>query len=399
MRRYFVPGIFLYLVLTWPVRGLVVFQSATSTDNDFNTTVPGSGSAAEGAPWEYIAQQNQAGIIESTAVYLGNGFVLTANHAGAPSQVLLGTEFYTPDPSFAPISFTPTDLRLYKILNPPPLALLPLTGPNDADTSKLTVLMGWGKGKGSIINEPGAMGDKGWLWGGSNKFDEVSKNKRWGTNTTTSTGVTISYDAYSFTALKVIFDNASGANEATAAIADSGGPFFQKIGSVWKLAGTITSVDGGESYENGAALYSPSGARSATYAVRLRSVAEKLRFTAWKEARSIAVGESDTLDTDGDGLGLLEEYAYGTDPAVPSAGAAPVAGIDGEDATLTYQRERTRTDLQVEVEECTDFTDWGPATVSSTDTVGDNGTIRTYRAHVPQNDAERKFLRLKITPL
>ncbi|MFZ4780203.1 MAG: hypothetical protein ACOYM3_33015 [Terrimicrobiaceae bacterium] len=41
----------------------------------------------------------------------------------------------------------------------------------------------------------------------------------------------------------------------------------------------------------------------------------------------------------------------------------------------------------------------GPATVSSTTTLSDSGSIRTYKAKVPMNAAEKKFLRLKITAL
>lgn len=67
--------------------------------------------------------------------------------------------------------------------------------------------------------------------------------------------------------------------------------------------------------------------------------------------------------------------------------------------TLTYQLERTRTDLTVEIEESTDLITWNPATVSSTATVSDNGSIRTYKAKVPLDGADKKFLRLKLTAL
>jgi hypothetical protein len=67
--------------------------------------------------------------------------------------------------------------------------------------------------------------------------------------------------------------------------------------------------------------------------------------------------------------------------------------------TRCYQLERTRTDLTVEIEESTDLIAWNPATVSSTATVSDNGSIRTYKAKVPLSGAEKKFLRLKLSAL
>ena len=58
-----------------------------------------------------------------------------------------------------------------------------------------------------------------------------------------------------------------------------------------------------------------------------------------------------------------------------------------------------RTDLIDGIEESTDLITWNPATVSSTATVSDSGSIRTYKAKVPVNGAEKKFLRLKLTAL
>lgn len=100
-----------------------------------------------------------------------------------------------------------------------------------------------------------------------------------------------------------------------------------------------------------------------------------------------------------DGIGILEEYAFGSDPASGSPDVAPKAGFEAGDVTLTYQLERARTDLSVQIEESTDLVTWIPASVTSTSTVANNGTIRTYKAKVPLSGADKKFLRIKLSAL
>jgi hypothetical protein len=368
--------------------GLIVYDAANRTDNTFNTTAP-----SNGAPWVNVAQQQRTGsiVIDSGAVYIGNGFILTANHTNGPTAVILEGIAYQVESSFPSIAFTPTDLRLYKIKNPPALPLIPLPDSSDIDTSKASTLVGWGKGKGSQI--PG----QGWTWGGT-LLDDDTKAKRWGTNTTTSAIETLAYwGTYSYAALLMDFNITGGVNEATAAMSDSGGGVFQKFGSTWKLSGILTAAPyDGTNYPNGNSFYNPS---YQTYAVQLKPLASKFRYRQWKQAKGIAEATLPENDTDGDGLGILEEYAFGLDPAVPSVTGRPTVGMDGSDLALIYQLERTRTDITLEVEESSDLITWDPAPVSSTTTVSDNGSIRTYKAKVPQNGAEKKFLRLKLTAL
>lgn len=95
----------------------------------------------------------------------------------------------------------------------------------------------------------------------------------------------------------------------------------------------------------------------------------------------------------------MAEYAFGLDPAAASVTGVPSIGTERTDLTLTYQLERTRTDLTVEIEESTKLIAWNPASVSSTTTVSDNGSIWTYKAKVPLSGADKKFLRLKIAAL
>ncbi len=366
--------------------GLIVFDVSNRTDNTFNTTAP-----SNGAPWANVAQQQRTGsiIIDSGAVYLGNGYVLTANHTNPPIFVILDGLSYEVETTFPSIAFTPTDLRLYRIKSPPALPLLLFPDAADVDTSKASTLIGWGKGKGTRIF------GQGWTWGGT-LADDDTKAKRWGTNTTTSSTETQAYwNTYSYAALRMDF-NSTPSTEATAAMSDSGGGVFQQFGTTWKLSGLLTVAQYESKYSNGASLYNPS---YQTYAVQLKPLASNFRYRQWKQAKGIAEATAAGADPDGDGSGILEEYAFGMDPAAASVTGRPFIGTEGTDLTLTYQLERTRTDLIVGIEESTDLITWDPATVSSTATVSDNGSIRTYKAKVPLNGADKKFLRLKMTAL
>jgi hypothetical protein len=361
--------------------GLIVFDAE-------NTSDPGTG-----APWSHTAQQQRLvsglPIIDSSAVYIGNGYILTANHTYGPSAVILDGVAYLVDSSFPAISLTPIDLRLYKILNPPPLAMLPLPDAADSDTAQASTLIGWGKGKGDLIAR------HGWTWGGT-LSDDVTKAKRWGTNTTTDSAVIKTYTPYSYNALQMDF-NSTPSTEATAAMSDSGGGVFQQFETTWKLAGIITLAPfDSVTYPNGNSFYNPA---YQTFAVRLKDIASQFRYLQWMQEKGIAEATASEDDADGDGLGLLEEYAFGMDPAVPSTEGEPTVAVEGSDLALTYRLERTRTDLSIAIEESTDLVSWSPASVSSITTVTEVGSLCTYKAKVPVAEAEKKFLRLKITNL
>ncbi|MEI8387624.1 MAG: hypothetical protein WCG76_08485 [Verrucomicrobiota bacterium] len=162
---------------------LILYDSA-STDNAKNVIDPANpatypASPATGVPWQYVVRY---GINNASAVYIGNGYLLTARHVGTSDTGLLieGTS-YTRDKSFAPLPITVpgspavlVDLQLQKISGDPGLAALPLSNMlSAADTSIASVLIGWGVGKGTVIT------GQGWNWG-----DDSTRAFRWGTNKT-----------------------------------------------------------------------------------------------------------------------------------------------------------------------------------------------------------------------
>lgn len=202
-----------------------------------NTTAP-----ADDPGWDRVGMVNG-----SSAVYLGNGFVLTARHVNA-GDLTLGLGTYNLDASFSP-QYLQTqsgpdqyaDLVLFKVLNAPEMALLPIyTGA--AETGTIATYIGFGLDRG--VEVPG----QGWLWG-------TTQTKRWGQNVIDGSFTLDEGEAY-YEALVSDFDKVGLGSpglgtEAHAATGDSGGALFIKDAGVWKLAGIMTGVtqDGRSFYD------------------------------------------------------------------------------------------------------------------------------------------------------
>jgi len=375
-------------------RALIVYDSA-STDNAKNVIDPANvatypASPAIGVPWQYVVRY---GVNNASAVYIGNGCLLTARHVGtSDTGLLIGGTSYSRDTSFTPLPITIpgspavlVDLQLQKISGDPGLAALPLALPSAAETNKASVLIGWGVGKGAAI--PG----QGWNWG-----DDSTRAFRWGTNTTSLSTWAMTYTvggtAMNYTALGVTLNSNKGANEATATLGDSGSALFQSLSGTWTLCGITTVVSTLNSSE-----YNPS---DTTYFVRLRECSWVLRYDAWKAKYGIAQAAADSDDSDGDGIPLLLEYALGLDPSAASSDGLPVASVEGSDLVLTFSRLASATDIKLEVETSSTLQagEWTvePATI----TVLDGASVfQKVKAAVPLGTGDRKFARLKVTRL
>lgn len=166
-----------------------------------------------------------------SAVYLGNGWVVTANHVGAGPVTFGGVDY--PD---VPGSYTrltgpgtaPPDIAVMKIVGDPGLpapVIATSAPPNNANV----IMIGRGKSRGAALSWMGLDG-----WNSAFPF-----TIRWGTNKIDATGLLLADTR----AMRVEFDElgtaASTTHEAQAAIGDSGGALFWKSGSQWRLAGTL----------------------------------------------------------------------------------------------------------------------------------------------------------------
>ena len=225
---------------------------------------------ANGAPWRYVAALGPGG---GSAVYLGNGFLLTANHVSPFGPVYLDGALYQVDTSFGSGGVQQVgnlDLKVLKIVGDPNLPPLELTTPADMDLGQPSTLIGWGVGKGTVVP------NQGWYWG-----DASTAVERWGSNDTDATLYQPQPADGDFPGdhLTTHFDLAAGGTEAQLAILDSGSGLFQLHDGIWKLAGIGVGADHADTVP--AALYdmdsaTPGNQPDASYCLRIESARSEI---------------------------------------------------------------------------------------------------------------------------
>ncbi|MBI5683754.1 MAG: PEP-CTERM sorting domain-containing protein [Verrucomicrobia bacterium] len=198
--------------------GAIVFYS--TGDQNYNTTAPTG--ALTNSGWQF---EGYWGVCMGTAI--ASNFFITAKHYTDPivgDPFLLNGVSYTTTAKYEDPN---SDLALWRISGSFPSWAPIYTGSSEVGSP--LVVFGAGYGRGAEVWAEGDL--KGWQAGGSNV-------KRWGTNvvagTTTYQGSTLLY---------ADFDAGPGANEATLAVADSGGGVFIQQNSIWSLAGVNFTVD------------------------------------------------------------------------------------------------------------------------------------------------------------
>ena len=387
-----------------PARALIIYGTGpTDVNNALNTTAP-----ASGAPWANVFQ---FGTNNASGIYLGNGYILTANHVlPVPTGFFINGFSYDRDTTFAPLQIIDgadvVDMKLVRILpnsttlTLPPLSTLPINF-STADLNVNCTIIGWGVGKGTIVT------NQGWNWG-----DDSTRAQRWGTNKTLSSAVSAVYSGYSYEALATNFNRSLGSNTSEITLGDSGAGLFQQIGGVWKLSGLTTTV---LQYQSNAAIYdgvapfyattpmsppqqadSPDGANF----VRLEKYAHLLRYENWANLKFGSSTAALTADADKDGSNNLLEYAFHTEPGTPSVSALPQVGMESGYVMLTYTQLLSATDLSYVVEESPSLSPaaWVTADVIE-ETVSTSGMTRVVKAKVAIGTATQKYLRLSVTKL
>jgi hypothetical protein len=200
---------------------------AVESNGSYVTTAPtvanwntgwGSGSVTG---WDYLGQVGGA-----TGVYLGNNWVLTADHV-TPGDFTLNGITYSPvaGSSHSIISGgTPVDLRLFQIASGPNLPLLKLAGTSLQLVGTNVVMTGFGV-------DP-AFG---------------SQAKTWGENSITNDNIQVTIQGYPYTS--VDFETVyGGGNQSVLYVGDSGGGDFIYSHGKWLLAGINEALDGNNSY-------------------------------------------------------------------------------------------------------------------------------------------------------
>lgn len=258
------------LALAWLGAGPAAAVIVSTGDGTANTSAPAD-------DFGFLSVGSQAG---ATAVHLGGGWVLTANHVGGGSPTFAGVTYgvvagstvqlHNADGSLA-------DLRIFRVNPTPPLptlAIYPTTPPRGSSV----VMIGRGRDRGDATSWSGYTG---WLYG-------ATQSMRWGTNRISANDL----DILGTRAFETSFSATNATEwEAQAATGDSGGGVFLQDGGVWYLAGILCAVGPYTGQPNGTALFG-----NLSYAAQLSTYATEIGSYLSKSVCS------DGLDNDGDGL-------------------------------------------------------------------------------------------------
>jgi len=276
MRLWLALGLLIAICGPAPRVSAVVIASEPGSDN---TTAPADdpGFGRVGVP----------GV--ASVVYLGHGWVLTANHVG-DTDVTLGGVVYPHVPG-SRVTFTNSDasvpdLSAYRIDPHPDFPVLPIRASTPAAGTPV-VMIGHGLDRAAPVT-----------WNGYAGFVTAgTQSIRWGTNEVEGAGLLDASAAFA-----TVFDPTGSAHEAQGVYGDSGGAVFAKNAQgVWELAGIMFSVG----------LYDeqPSYVLEGnfTYAVDLASYRDQIIATVRPEC-------SDEAENDGDG-----RADFPSDPGCKSA--------------------------------------------------------------------------------
>ncbi|MGJ8641484.1 MAG: PEP-CTERM sorting domain-containing protein [Opitutaceae bacterium] len=217
--------------------------------NDIAPT--GIGGQPEDPGFNNVGQVNGSSS-RGSGVYMGNGWVLTANHVNA-GDFTVGGMTYSYDGSTSH-QIGGTDLRLFKLATSPMLPSIEIADSTPVTTTAVTMISGGRDPEGSLTTwyvDP-VTNAPNWIWSESD-FPEATlsgdgyktttdRTVRWGTNEISGYGT-----AFGAATLTTNFTSlASGGTdfEAQAVTNDSGGGFFVEEGGQWVLAGTIVTVTG-----------------------------------------------------------------------------------------------------------------------------------------------------------
>jgi hypothetical protein len=305
--------------LTSPVHAVII----DSGDGTGNTTAP-----ADDPGWAHVG--NRGGL---TAIYLGNGWVLTANHVGIGSVTIQGVQYPPVADSYIQlenVSGPPPDLGVFQIDPSPELPILPIRASTPpVDAAVIMIGKGHNRGPATSWDPPGPVGPiDGYEWG-------EGRTMRWGTNLVTGTSTTRNTESF-----YTQFTQGDTAHEAQGANGDSGGAVFIEQGDVWELAGVMFEIAVYEGQPAETALYG-----NLTYAADLASYRSQIIEIVRPECSDEVDNDGDDLidfpaDPDCSDLSGLSEHA--SVPSLLAWGRALVAGLLTGTAFWILRRRRPR---------------------------------------------------------
>jgi hypothetical protein len=256
---------------------LILFSTLASFEGQAVLITTNTGTENTTAPADDPGFANIANVIGLSGVYVGNGWMLTANHVGARPALLQGVS-YAPVPGSG-VQFQDADLIAYKLLDAkPPLPDLTLAS-SPPTLGTLVTLIGNGLTRGTPTTWDG---HNGWNW-------NTSRAIRWGKNEISEVAkFTLNTHAF-----WIRFDSVQPAEEPESdiVIGDSGGGAFIGSGASAELIGILYARSTYTGQPANTSLYGTSGAIVDLFAYRT----EILTLIGQPDC-------SDGLDDDGDGL-------------------------------------------------------------------------------------------------
>jgi hypothetical protein len=228
-----VTATILFCVMTQPAGAIILF----GLGNSANLTDPGTGVQFDAVAKVYNTDDN---ITRGSAIHLGNGYMLTANHVATSTDqsfTFNGVDSFALDTGYTPTQVAAgVDLKVFRLTTVPISSVVTLA--SGALVAPAT-MVGWGLGR----DPDDALGSTSVAWG-----DSTTVAKRWALNTPRDL-LPLSYDSYDFTALRTVLGSATGDpaglgdNEGAATRYDSGSGLFQEIGGQWRLIGVAVNVE------------------------------------------------------------------------------------------------------------------------------------------------------------
>jgi hypothetical protein len=170
-----------------------------------------------------------------TVVYLGYGWVLTADHVGAGDVILDGQTYQAVPGSAVRVrnpDGTDADLVLFALATWPPLPNLTIAAETPA-VGTVATLIGNGADRGAATVWKGI---GGFRWGSGNTI-------RWGTAAVVEQDAPLSLAGSVTRTFATLFANGTTSHPAQAAVGDSGGAVFVKGNGGWELAGLMVAID------------------------------------------------------------------------------------------------------------------------------------------------------------
>jgi PEP-CTERM motif/Dockerin type I domain len=235
--RYLAAGVGLLLLMAHQSPAVIIYDG----DGSGNTTAP-----ADDFGFANVGIRGSG-----TAIYLEDGWVLTADHVGDGTTLFQNVAYAEVPGSAVQLTnppgtgYTPySDLLMYKIASPPDLPPVMITQTAPAPGWQVT-MVGNGRDRNASeaywtstwapANSPSPYA--GYIWSSTNDI-------RWGTNVINSVSLPVGIDANSEVAFSTVFGPPGSGLDAQGAPGDSGGGVFhQDASGAWSLAGLMFSIN------------------------------------------------------------------------------------------------------------------------------------------------------------